>query len=240
MSFTDSHRPAAVRRSAAAHAAVATTCALMLALALAVTPAPTQAQAGCRELIVNGGFENGHDGWVEYSSQNFELIDPFYPRTGAKGAWLTANNNEEGWLAQTLVLPADAASLNLSYWWSIFTEENPGGDFDFLRAQLLRVDNTLLATLATHSNDSAADWVWNLDTIDVSAYAGQSVKLRFHGKNDANNPTSFFVDDVSLLACPEANTPTPTPTATNTSTPAASTTPTATPAARLFLPLILR
>ncbi len=193
--------------------------------------------------MVNGGFENGHDGWVEYSSENYELIDPFFPHTGAKGVWLGANNNEEDWISQSLVLPADAGSLNLSYWWAVFTEENPGAAFDVMRVQLLRVDNVLITTLAEYSNDSAESWVWNLAHADLSAYAGQTVKLRFHSKNDANNASSFFVDDVSLLACAAANTPTPTPTSgTPTATPTATATPrpTATPWARIFLPVILR
>ncbi len=232
--------------------------ALLLALIAGLAPTNTLAQAGCQELLINGGFENGHDGWVEYSSQHFELIDPFYPHTGAKSVWLAANNNEEDWIAQTVQLPGNAGSLQLNYWWAVYTTENPGGAFDFLRVQLMRVDGTLLTTLNTYSNDSAESWLWNNANVDVSSYAGQTVQLRFYGKNDANNETSFFVDDVSLQTCTSGGTVTPVtdPTATATSThtptptitpsptltitPGPSPTPTNTPRARIYLPLVLR
>ncbi len=137
MPFRDIWKPRAGRRAGAAWVGFVATLALLLAPAFTVGPQPAQAQSDCRELLVNGGFESGHDGWVEYSSLNYELIDSFWPHTGAKSAWLVANNEEEGWISQTVALPADAGSLNLSYWWSIFTEENPGGGFDYLRVQLL-------------------------------------------------------------------------------------------------------
>ncbi len=99
-----------------------------------------------------------------------------------------------------------------------------------------RVDNTLLATLASYDSGASEDWLWNPGAADLSAYAGQTVKVRFQAKNDMNNPTSFFVDDVSAQACAASNTPSPTLSPTNTPTPR----PTATPGARLYLPVILK
>ncbi len=210
--------------------------------------AQAQAQgAACQELIVNGGFEQGHTGWATYSSKNYDPISNWYPYSGRYGAWLVSVNDEEGWVSQTVTLPA-ARTLQLSYLWSLYTEENPGGAFDLMKVQLLRVDGALVATLAAYNNDSADIWVWNPVTIDLSAYAGQTLQLRFWGKNDANEPSSFFVDDVSIEACDGGGTPTPTSTPTVTLTPSPtlsitpgpSPTPTATPRARLYLPLVVR
>jgi hypothetical protein len=116
--------------------------------------------------------------------------------------------------------------------------------------QLLRVDGGLVATLATYDNESAQAWDWNPAEIDLAAYAGQTLQLRFWARNDANNPTSFFVDDVSVQSCPTGGTSTPTlpPTVTRTFTPSPtlsvtpgpSPTPTSTPPYRLYLPLVLR
>jgi hypothetical protein len=225
----------------------------LILLAVALTgiwpAAPSMAARGggnpaaCQELVVNGGFEAPYQAWTEYSSLGYLLIDPFYPHTGEKSAFIVGDNGEEGWIAQTVVLPANATSLKLTYWWAVWTEENPGGAFDFLRVQLLRVDNTLVTTLATYDNQSGDAWVWNPATADLSAYAGQTLQLRFYAKNDANNnPTSFFVDDVSIEACTGASTLTPTSTHTPgpSPTPSRTPSPSATPRAKLFLPLILR
>lgn len=229
--------------------------AALLALTGAFVPGPVLAQPGsdhlaCQELIVNGDFESGHTGWAEYSSQAYELIDPFYPHSPTHSAWLGANNNEEDWVSQSVALPANAASLTLHYWWSLYTEEHPGTQFDFLRVQLVRVDGTLITELKTYNNDSAEAWLWNDDSVDVSAYAGQTLQLRFLAKNDANDPTSFFVDDVSIQACNGGSTATPTLTATGTATatatptatktPGPSPTPTNTPRSRVYLPLLVR
>jgi hypothetical protein len=137
------------------------------------------------------------------------------------------------------------------------TEEHPGPPFDYLRAQLYQPDGTTVITTTTTLNDkSAYDWHWNLATADLSLYAGQAVELRFWATTDATNPTNFFVDDVSIVACTGGATPTATltptalpmgtatPTATPTPDPSASPTPTpsatVTPRERLYLPLVLR
>lgn len=245
------------RRALAVNTAVCLA-ALLCALGAGMAPTPSHADTGCQELIVNGGFESGHEGWSQYTSSTFDVISPYYPHAGENSAWLVALNGEEGWISQPLTIPAGATDLRLDYWWSLVTAENPGGEFDFLRVQLLRVDNTLVATLATYSNESAESWLWNPARADLSAYAGQVVQIRFYAKNDMNRETNFFVDDVSLQACPAGGTWTPTATATRTRTasptptatqaltpsptasitPGPSPTPTGTPRVRLYLPVI--
>jgi hypothetical protein len=210
--------------------------ALLLTFAGGRAASIAHAQTGCEELIVNGDFESGRTGWTAYSSAFFETIDPYYAHSPANSAWLVAVNDELGWITQTLSLPTGDRALKLSYWWALFTEENPGAAFDSLRVQLLRVDGTLLATLATYSNDSADAWVWNPVVLDLSAYAGQTVQLRFWARNDANNPSSFFIDDVGIESCPAGGTATP----TATLTPGPSPTPTSTPRVRLYLPVVVR
>jgi hypothetical protein len=52
-------------------------------------------------------------------------------------------------------------------------------------------------TLKTWSNvDASAGYVQQ--TVDLSAYAGQTVTLQFTGTEDANNQTSFVIDDANL------------------------------------------
>lgn len=215
-----------------------------LAFAFAFAPvganlAPVPAQSGaCEELIINGGFEDGDAGWTQYSKLGNPLIDPFYPHTLKKGAWLGSQNGAEDHLSQSVTLPASVRSLTLRYWWAIHTEEPPGGAFDTAAIELLRADGSVITATLAIDNDSAEALVWNEAVADLTSLASQTVRLRFKAVTDTDNPTSFFFDDISILACsdevPSTSTPTPTPTATT------AVSPTATPQSRLFLPLLLR
>jgi kumamolisin len=57
----------------------------------------------------------------------------------------------------------------------------------------------VLRTIATYT-DGSPTGSWLHATGDLSAYAGQTVQLALVGTNDSSYPTSFYVDDVSLLA----------------------------------------
>lgn len=179
----------------------------------------------CTELVSDGGFEAGGQGWVQYSKLGYQLISSFYRRNGQLGAWLGAENNAYDRLSQLVVLPAQTDRITLRLWWAVSTAENPGAAFDFLRTGLYTQDGkTQIVSLLDVNNDSAEQWVWNAVTADLSAYAGRSVQLRIEATTDENNATSFFVDDVSIISCP-AITPTSSPTATRTTTPTATVTP---------------
>jgi hypothetical protein len=41
------------------------------------------------------------------------------------------------------------------------------------------------------------------DNLDLTPWAGQTVRLTFRGDSDQVNPTTFWVDDVTLETCPE-------------------------------------
>ncbi|NOZ79325.1 MAG: hypothetical protein GXP48_09170, partial [Acidobacteria bacterium] len=55
-------------------------------------------------------------------------------------------------------------------------------------------------TLATYSNKNAATSGYVTKSFDVVGYAGQTVTIKFKGAEDSSNSTSFYIDDVSLLA----------------------------------------
>ena len=189
--------------------------------------------AGCSELIVNGGFEQGGAGWQQQPSPplpaGVTLIDPFYPHTPNFGAYLAGRNGANDRLSQQLILPANATSMTLNLWWALFTEETAGA-FDHLQVALYEPSTSaLIATLLAVDNSSATDWAWNLASFDLTPYAGRTVILRFTATNDiAGSPTTFFADDVSILACTASPTPTPASTASPTASPSATATSTVT------------
>lgn len=218
----------------------------------------------CQEIIVNGGFEAGITPWVETPGGNYHIISDYNPRPDSNySAFFGGTNLAVDDLYQTVTIPAWANSVELSYWWFMETFEvvHPA---DFMTVTVRSTSGAVLRTLAIISDgDEAGDWFQS--RFDLRAYAGQTVRIGFHSVTDLADSTSFFVDDVSLLACSEmptptttasvtptrTRTPTPTrtPTRTATCTPTATRTPsrtatvTASPTSvrqREFLPLILR
>ncbi|NLE59539.1 MAG: hypothetical protein GX616_14350 [Planctomycetes bacterium] len=218
------------------------------AAAKAITQDRPYAPAACVEVIQNGGFESGGGvGWQEYSLQGYELVNQYNPWTGVWGAFLGGVNEADDRLSQAVTLPA-GASLTLTAWWSLATDEQPYERYDTLTLSLHRPDGSLLVTLATLDN-TAEENTWERLTFDLTSYAGQNVTIRFAALTDLSDASDFYLDDVTLLACDSDVTPTPTATgAVATSTPTvtstvATSTPSATrdPALRvIYLPLILK
>ncbi|MGC8781650.1 MAG: hypothetical protein ACP5UQ_12385 [Anaerolineae bacterium] len=153
----------------------------------------------CREMLVNGGFEEGATGWSQSSVGGYNLISNFHPHTGSLGAYLGGVNEADDRLSQQINIPTGVISATLRFWWAISTEE-PGLGFDRMTVTLRRPDGTPLADLAT-IDSSAAENLWDQAEFDLTGYAGQSVVLEFHATTDATNLTDFYVDDASLGVC---------------------------------------
>ncbi|NTU65949.1 MAG: hypothetical protein HGB05_21715, partial [Chloroflexi bacterium] len=58
------------------------------------------------------------------------------------------------------------------------------------------VIGTIEELVSSDGNDA-----WSQAQFDVSQLAGKTVRLAFHAENPKGNISSFFVDDVALLAC---------------------------------------
>lgn len=202
----------------------------------------------CAELLANGGFEAGSAGWSQSSLGGYDLISDFNPRTGELGAYLGGANDADDRLSQAITLPAAAASTTLTAWWSIATDET-GGAFDSLTIAVHRPDGSRLALLGTVDNTADLN-LWQEFQADLQPWAGQPVVLVLEAQTDGSNPTDFYVDDVSVIACdgepPGTTTPTTTATADGSLTPSpvptATATPTRDPGSGVgagFLPLVL-
>lgn len=175
------------------------------------------AVTSCVELLNDGGFEAGGQGWLQYSAQSYELVSNFNPHTGRLGTYLAGVNNANDRISQQVTLPPAVTTLTLDAWWYLATAE-AGGIFDTMTVALLNADGVLLTTLLTVDN-TAPVGVWDELVLDLTLYAGQIVVIQFEAYTDANSISDFYLDDVSVVACTEA-----TPTATTTIVP----TPTAT------------
>ena len=108
-------------------------------------------------------------------------------------------NSSTGTLYQTVTIPSGGANLN--FWLNITTSEAAGAAiYDRLFIEVRSTSGTLLATLATFSNqNSGTAGVYVLrGPYNLNSFAGQTVRIQFRGTNDITLPTSFRVDDVSV------------------------------------------
>ena len=153
---------------------------------------------GCTNAIVNPGFETGTTPWT-ISGQVTRSTGSF-PHSGTAYMILNGVNSSTGTLFQTVTVPTNGCT-NLQFWLNITTNEAAGASvFDRLFIEVRSTTGTLLATLATFSNqNSGTAGVYVLrGPFNLSSFAGQTVRIQFRGTNDITLPTIFRVDDVSL------------------------------------------
>ncbi len=159
----------------------------------------------CYEEIVNGGFESFTDGkpsgWVVSSADGYPLADGTWFASGHYGAYLGGYDYADDVLRQYIYIPGDGLSANLTFSWYMRSQEPIYySAYDFLHIRLRDLSDNLVATLDTLSNQSTRD-TWQTATFDLLPYAGQSLLLSFEADTDVSNPTSFFIDEMSLWIC---------------------------------------
>jgi hypothetical protein len=152
-----------------------------------------------QQLLGNPGFETGTAApWVASSGViNDDSAEP--PHSGKWDAWLNgydyATTNT---LSQAVSIPAGCSTYQLSFWLHIDTGWTGATVVhDTMTVQILSSSGTVLGTLATFSNLNAGTG-YTQYSYNLSAYAGQSVTLKFTGKQVSDTETSFVIDDTAL------------------------------------------
>ncbi|MEU2629476.1 M4 family metallopeptidase [Kitasatospora sp. NPDC007106] len=148
-------------------------------------------------LLLNPGFESGATSWTG-SSGVITNETGAAPRTGSYYAWLDGYGSAHtDTLAQTVTVPAAATAPQLTFWSRISTAEKGSTAYDTLKVQV--VDGATTTTLATYSNvDATTGYVQR--TLDLSAFKGKTVTIKFTGTEDSSLQTSFLIDDTSVTA----------------------------------------
>jgi Zn-dependent metalloprotease len=156
-----------------------------------ISPVGSCASPG--QKLGNPGFESGAVTW----SQTAGVIGQNGPsepaHTGTWDAWLNGyGTTHTDTLSQTVTLPAGCSNYSLSFWLHIDTSETTTTTkYDTLT---VTVGTT---TLATYSNlDHATGY--SQKTFNLSAFAGQTITLKFTGTEDTSLQTSFVIDDTAL------------------------------------------
>jgi PKD repeat protein len=153
------------------------------------------------QLIVNGGFETGMATPWSLTAGVLCSNSSCAGETAHSGSWFA-------WLdgygfthtdtaTQKVSIPAGKTTATLAFYLHIDTQEVGTIAYDTLRVQVLNSSGTVLATLATYSNVNAASG-YSLKSLNMNAYIGQTVQIRFLGHEDSSLATSFVIDDVTL------------------------------------------
>jgi hypothetical protein len=162
----------------------------------------TISSASAQQLIGNPGFENGTNTapWsLTAGVINNSSAEP--PHSGSWDAWLDGyGTTHTDTATQQVTIPSTATTATLTFWLHIDTAETTTTTaFDTLQIQVLNTSNTVLATLGTFSNLNHATG-YQQHSFSMNSFIGQTVKIRFLGKEDSSLQTSFVIDDVNLNA----------------------------------------
>lgn len=162
------------------------------------TPTPTATTTSPPtggQLLTNGGFESGSTGWTLGGGA---AVTTTRPHAGSYSVTLGGANSTTETLTRSVSIPAGSTSVPLSFWTYITTTETTHS-YDFLTITVKNSSGSILKTV-TSKSDAGPTGAWSSFTSDLSAYAGQTVTLSFSAVNGTKNPTTFYLDDVSLSA----------------------------------------
>jgi hypothetical protein len=176
------------------------------------------APAGCVDVVANGGFEDDSD-WVLPSTAYPARYSTAQVRNGSRSMQVGIIDPAQDKLSyssaqQVIAIPSDAESASLRFWLYTQSYEPEAGTSTV----------PVLGPLSTLAEDAQYVFVYDSDgnilrrrywqpplddrawteySIDLSAFAGQTVKLYFGVYNDGDGaPTGMYVDEVTLVACP--------------------------------------
>jgi predicted secreted protein len=156
--------------------------------------------SGTAASLINGDFESGTTGWTVSSTHLSPIIGTTVPdgtaHTGAYAAWLGGNNDEIGYIQQQVSISVGASYL--VYWQWINSLDSCGWDFARVLVNGSEVDSY---TLCYSSNTGG----WVQHSVNLSAYAGQSITLQIRAETDGSYISNLSIDDISFQASAPAS-----------------------------------
>lgn len=144
--------------------------------------------------ITNGDFEDYKTGWTVSSSNNRQVIGTTFgagvsAHGGRFGAWLGSYADEITVIQQQVTV--NAATSRLVYWqWIISTDQ-----CDNDKASVLVNGNEIESTILCVANKTNS---WVQHTVNLSAYAGQSITLALQVVTDVGGRSDLYIDDMSF------------------------------------------
>ena len=154
------------------------------------------------QILRNGGFETGYSYWTvggpgdhvvtsedRYNGSYSLLLGFKYQPNVADG---------RDYAYQLITIPSYASNVRLSFWYHLFTEDSD--HFDSFEVYIAPVggDPVLVFRKGGVNYPGWEEYGWEQKTIDLSAYAGQSIYVYFSVVNryDILYKTYCYIDDV--------------------------------------------
>ena len=153
------------------------------------------------QLLVNTGFETGKaTPWTLSSGvlcTSASCGSSESPHAGTWFAWLDGYGAAHTDTAsQSVAIPSGKTSATLQYYLHIDSTKKTAADT--LTVQVLNSSGTVLSTLATFTSLNAATG-YTVHTASLAPYIGQTVVIKFTGKETSSTGnTDFTLDDVTL------------------------------------------
>jgi hypothetical protein len=153
------------------------------------------------EKILNGNFANNGNNWSLagnfFANANFSVCNSCPGYAWFANADGTGGNNLSGTLSQSITIPANATSVTLGYYYRITTTDSLSVAKDFLYLNLVLPGGTLVGIDQKSNTDANSSYTFR--SFDITAYRGQTLTVRFTATTDGSGPTTFRVDDVSVI-----------------------------------------
>lgn len=163
------------------------------------------------ERVINGGFETGNlNGWVVEATRGLNGIPGakttqkyqgnYALQLGDYPASYASTTAGEDSVYQEISVPPQGATLQF---YAYFASRDTV-TFDLQRADITNTDGQVLANIFAYGDDEAPlNASWTLYEVDLSPWAGQTIRVRFTVINDTVYTTGMFIDAVttSVIYC---------------------------------------
>lgn len=145
-------------------------------------------------LLLNPGFETfSQTAW--HFSENLVVVGDTH--SGLFHAWLGGYWNANDYAWQDVVLPVGQKAV-LDFWYKVEPSSTIANPKDIFTVEVDSTSNTKLLSLMTITAPTASTGWKQSAQFDLSAFAGQTVRIRFSATTGSNSKTSFYLDDTSL------------------------------------------
>jgi PKD repeat protein len=177
----------------------------------------TVSEPSCDDVIANGGFED--DGGWELPVVGGYTTTVAHDGDRSMLLGITNPDDDDGDIyastQQETTILTETISATLRLWLYPMSEEEPGGSLPSPAAvftlQEAALEGDVQYVILRDENDQEIDtllWqrsddrAWTFHEFDLTAYAGQTIKLNVGVYNDgAGGVTAMYLDDVSLEIC---------------------------------------
>ncbi|HET6148316.1 MAG TPA: hypothetical protein VFH68_12360 [Polyangia bacterium] len=164
-----------------------------------------------RELLANPGFDGPDLIWENAGIPVIYLANgsgasntpDVVAQSPSNLAWFGGVSRQENLLSQRVTIPANAASVTLSFSYAIITAETSDDENDVFDISMVTAGGEVVPLAHLSDNNASGDWILFKAAVPPSLF-GQTVTLELRGLTNATLVTSFYIDTLSLLAvaCP--------------------------------------